>query len=130
VLRRSVLAALPLVQHRIGRTLEGVPTRNRTARKTTATQHATDSAEPLRVSALRFRENLAMPIAKVVRKTTLRGANDDARDLAYWLSRPMAERIAAVEELRRPVLEALPLDQQKLQRVYQVTTHKEDKSRE
>jgi hypothetical protein len=46
-----------------------------------------------------------MPIAKFIRKTTLREANDDARDLAYWLSRPMAERIAAVEELRRPVIE-------------------------
>ena len=35
-----------------------------------------------------------MAIVKVVRKTTLHAANDDARDLAYWLSRPMAERIA------------------------------------
>jgi hypothetical protein len=65
-----------------------------------------------------------MPIAKVIRKTTLREANDDARDLAHWLSRPMAERVAAVEELRRPVLEALPLAQQRLQRVYRVTTLK------
>jgi hypothetical protein len=50
-----------------------------------------------------------MPFANVIRKTTLREANDDARDLAYWLSRPMAERIAAVEQLRRPVIEELPL---------------------
>jgi hypothetical protein len=69
-----------------------------------------------------------MSIAKVIRKTTLREANDDARDLAYWLSRPMAERIAVVEELRRPVLEALPLTQQRLQRVYRVTTLEEGKN--
>lgn len=65
-----------------------------------------------------------MAIAKVVRKTTLHAANDDARDLTYWLSRPMAERIAAVEELRRPVMEGLPIAQQRLQRVYRVTTLK------
>jgi hypothetical protein len=66
-----------------------------------------------------------MAIVKVVRKTTLHEADDDARDLAYWLSRPMAERIAAVEELRRPVIEALPLAEQRLQSVYRVTTLKE-----
>jgi hypothetical protein len=68
-----------------------------------------------------------MGIAKIVRKTTLHEANDDARDLAYWLSRPMAERIAAVDELRRPVIEALPLAEQRLQRVYRVTTLKQGK---
>ncbi len=65
-----------------------------------------------------------MVIAHVIRKTTLHEADDDARDLAYWLSRPMAERIAAVEALRQPVLEALPLAEQRLQRVYRVTTLK------
>ena len=65
-----------------------------------------------------------MAIAKVVRKTTLHEANDDVRDVAYWLSRPVAERLEAVEELRRPVMEALPLDEQRLQRVYRVTTLK------
>ena len=65
-----------------------------------------------------------MPITLVARLTTLHAADDDARDLAYWLSRPMAERIAAVEALRKPVLEALPLAQQRLQRVYRVTTLK------
>ena len=50
-----------------------------------------------------------MAIAKVIRKTTLHEANDDIRDVAYWLSRPVAERLAAVEALRRPVMEALPL---------------------
>ena len=66
-----------------------------------------------------------MVIERVVRKTSLRQANDDARDLKYWLSRPMAERIAIVEELRKPVLEALPLAEQRLQRVYRVTTLKQ-----
>ena len=65
-----------------------------------------------------------MTIALVIRKTTLHAADDDARDLAYWLSRPMAERIAAVEALRKPVLEALPLAEQRLQRVYRVATLK------
>jgi hypothetical protein len=57
-----------------------------------------------------------MAIAKVVRRTMLREANDDSRDLARWLSRPIAERIAAVE--------ALPLAEQRLQSVYRVTTLK------
>ena len=65
-----------------------------------------------------------MAIAKVIRKTTLHEANDDVRDVAYWLSRPVAERLAAVEALRRPVMEALPLAEQRLQRVYRVTTLK------
>jgi hypothetical protein len=63
-------------------------------------------------------------IAKIVRKTTLRKANDDARDRAYWLSKTPEERLAAVEALRQPVMEALPLAQQRLQRVYRVTTLK------
>ena len=50
-----------------------------------------------------------MAIAKVIHKATLHEANDDARDVAYWLSRPVEERLAAVEALRRPVMEALPL---------------------
>lgn len=65
-----------------------------------------------------------MVIDRTVRKTSLREADDDARDLAYWLSRPIADRIAAVEALRKPVLEALPLAEQRLQRVYRVTTLK------
>lgn len=66
-----------------------------------------------------------MAIAKVIRKTTLHEANDDVRDVAYWLSRPVAERLAAVEALRQPVMEALPLAEQRLQRVYRVTTLKQ-----
>ena len=61
-----------------------------------------------------------MALAKVVRKTTLHDANDEVRDVAYWLSRPVAERLAAVEELRRPVMEALPLAEQRLQRVFEL----------
>ncbi len=63
-------------------------------------------------------------IAKVIRKTTLHEANDDVRDVAYWLSRPVEERLAAVEALRQPVMEALPLAEQRLQSVYRVTTLK------
>ena len=66
-----------------------------------------------------------MAIAKVIRKTTLHEANDDVRDVAYWLSRPVEERLAAVEALRQPVMEALPLAEQRLQRVYRVTTLKQ-----
>ena len=66
-----------------------------------------------------------MAIAKIIRKTTLHLANDDVRDVAYWLSRPVAERLAAVEALRRPVMEALPIAEQRLQRVYRVTTLKQ-----
>ena len=65
-----------------------------------------------------------MAIAPVVRKTTLHEANDDARDLAYWLSRPMAERIAAVEVLRKQALDALPESERRIQKVYRVTTLK------
>jgi hypothetical protein len=55
-----------------------------------------------------------MTIERVIRKTTLHEANDDVHDLAYWLSRPVAERVAAVE--------ALPLAEQRLQRVYRVAS--------
>ena len=65
-----------------------------------------------------------MAITPIVRKITLHAADDDARDLAYWLSRPMAERIAAVEALRKPVLEALPVAEQRLRRVCRLTTLK------
>jgi hypothetical protein len=46
-----------------------------------------------------------------------------AADLAYWLSRPMAERIAAVEVLRQQAFGAkAPGDaEQRLQRVCRVT---------
>ena len=65
-----------------------------------------------------------MAVERVIRKTSLRHANDDVRDVAYWLSQPIADRIAAVEALRKPVLEALPFAERRLQRVYRVTTLK------
>ena len=65
-----------------------------------------------------------MSIAPVVRKTTLHEANDDACDLAFWLSRPMAERIGQVELLRKQALDALPESQRCVQKVYRVTTLK------
>jgi hypothetical protein len=45
-----------------------------------------------------------------------------AADLAYWLSRPMAERIAAVEVLRQQAFgaKAEPDVEQRLQRVCRV----------
>ena len=55
---------------------------------------------------------------KVVTRTTLRGAQSD---LAYWLSRPVEERIAAVESLRRDALAARPEAEPRLQRVCRVT---------
>ena len=42
-----------------------------------------------------------MTLDRVVRITTDTEADDDRRDLAYWLSRPPEERIRHVEELRR-----------------------------
>jgi hypothetical protein len=42
-----------------------------------------------------------MPLERVIRITTDTEADDDRRDLAYWLSRPPEERIRHVEELRR-----------------------------
>lgn len=42
-----------------------------------------------------------MTLDRVVRVTTDTEADDDRRDLAYWLSRPPEERIRHVEELRR-----------------------------
>ncbi|MDZ7652893.1 MAG: hypothetical protein U5L03_10245 [Burkholderiaceae bacterium] len=55
---------------------------------------------------------------KVVTRTTLRGAPSD---LAYWRSRPVEERIAALESLRRKALAARPDAEQRLQRVCRVT---------
>ena len=49
-------------------------------------------------------------------------SDEPAADLAYWLSRPMAERIAAVEVLRQQAFgEKAPSDaEQRLQRVCSV----------
>jgi hypothetical protein len=75
-------------------------------------------------TALPKRKKRQMAIAKIIPKTMLREANDDVRDVSYWLSRPVAERLAAVEALRLPFMEVLPLAEQRLQRVYRVTTLK------
>jgi hypothetical protein len=40
-------------------------------------------------------------IRKVVNKLTLKDSSSVKRELAYWLSKPAEERIAAVETLRR-----------------------------
>ena len=40
---------------------------------------------------------------QVVRKAKLGEVDQDAEDLAYWRSRPPAERIAAVFKLRRMI---------------------------
>jgi hypothetical protein len=53
---------------------------------------------------------------RVVYKTTLHDPQAAARDLAFWLSRPLAERIAAVETLRARVYGELP----RLKRVVRV----------
>ena len=76
-------------------------------------------------TALRKCKKRRMTIAKVIRKTTPHKANDDVRDVAYWSSRSVEERLAAVEALRQPVMDALPLAEQRLYRVYRVTTLKQ-----
>jgi hypothetical protein len=45
---------------------------------------------------------------RVVHKTSLHDPQAAARDLAYWLSRPLAERIEAVEMLRVRTYGILP----------------------
>jgi hypothetical protein len=55
---------------------------------------------------------------KVILRTTLRSAPSDR---AYWLSRPVEERIAALEKLRSDVLAGRPEAEQRLQRVCRVT---------
>jgi len=47
-------------------------------------------------------------IRKTVHKGELERANETRENLEYWLSRPPAERIAAVELLRRQVYGDLP----------------------
>jgi hypothetical protein len=55
---------------------------------------------------------------KVAVATTLHAKSNDR---AYWLSRPMAERIAAVETLRRQNAAGRPDVEQRLQKVCRVT---------
>jgi hypothetical protein len=61
---------------------------------------------------------------KVITRSTLKAPS---RDLAYWLSRPVEERIAAVEQLRQDWLDAHPEVSREFQRVVRVTRlHAED----
>jgi hypothetical protein len=55
-------------------------------------------------------------IEKVVTKRLLGDRSAEREDVAYWLSRPPGERMAAVEELRRHFYGNLP----RLQRVARV----------
>lgn len=55
-------------------------------------------------------------IEKVVQKHKLRDYDEVKADLKYWLSRPAAERVDAVEFYRRIVYGSLP----RLQRVVRV----------
>jgi hypothetical protein len=57
-------------------------------------------------------------IEKVVFKTTLK---DQPSDLAFWLSRSVPERFAALEFLRQQYISTLPDAQQRLQRVCTVS---------
>nr|CAA6829469.1 MAG: Unknown protein [uncultured Thiotrichaceae bacterium] len=57
-------------------------------------------------------------IRKVVNITTNK---EQPSDYQYWLTRPVAERIDAVELLRLPYLDKLNNVPQRLQRVYRVT---------
>ena len=55
--------------------------------------------------------------------TRIRPRDQAAADLAFWLSLPMAERVAAVEVLRRQAFAVQPVDhaEPRLQRVCCVT---------
>ncbi|MCA3217270.1 MAG: hypothetical protein ING59_01670 [Burkholderiales bacterium] len=55
---------------------------------------------------------------RVIVRTTL---CDAPSDLGYWLSRPVEERIAAVEKLRSDAMAGRPDAEQRLQRVCRVT---------
>ena len=55
---------------------------------------------------------------KVVFKTTLK---DKPSDLAFWLSRTVQERFAALESLRQQYAQTLPIAQQRLQIVCTVS---------
>lgn len=57
-------------------------------------------AEKIVVFCHRAGYNKSM-IRKVVNKVTLKDSSSVKKELAYWLSKPAEERIAAVENLRR-----------------------------
>jgi hypothetical protein len=55
-------------------------------------------------------------IKKVVKKHSIKGFSEAKENLAYWLSRPPEERIAAVDFLRKQYYGNLP----RLQRVVRI----------
>ena len=57
-------------------------------------------------------------IRKVVNITTNK---EQSSDYQYWATRSVAERLDAIELLRRPYLDKLNDVSQRLQRVYRVT---------
>ncbi len=65
-------------------------------------------------------------IDRIVTKTCLSQLKADTeasgqpRDLAYWLSRPVSERLEAVELLRQAQIDTLPHAEQRFQRVCRV----------
>lgn len=61
-------------------------------------------------------------IKKVVKKYDLREYDEIRLNLEYWLSKTPAERVAAVEFLRRQVHGSLP----RLQRTVKVVQQKQD----
>jgi hypothetical protein len=57
-------------------------------------------------------------IAKIATKTSLKG---EGSDVSYWLSRPPAERLAALEEIRQEYNRWKYSDaEQRFQRVYRI----------
>lgn len=73
-------------------------------------------------------KNAALPdkVAVVVggsmppKLSRVKAQDQAALDLAYWLSRPVSERIEALEMLRNQMMATLPDAQQRLQRVCRV----------
>ena len=65
-----------------------------------------------------FSENQLRMIKKVVRITT---NQDQSSDYDYWITRPIAERLNAVEMLRQSYLSLRTDAPTRLQRVYQLT---------
>ena len=61
-------------------------------------------------------------IEKVVFITTLK---DQPSDFAFWMTKTVVERIAAVEKLRADYMRGLPDADQRLQRVCRVTSLKQ-----
>lgn len=57
------------------------------------------------------------------------GLKDQPSDFAYWMTKTVAERIAAVEKLRADYMRGLPDAHQRLQRVCAVAPLKRDQAK-